>query len=215
MDVPLWLFVGIGFALNVGTIGFVFLISYWNGFYRFIEGPICKLLAKVRLIKDLDKTRANLVVSRDNFRRNLEHLFKNIPVLIASIICFFLYITLSYSTPYFIGLSLGNTSPNANFWDSVLLSNFHQMITCIIPIPGSAFSSELFFLNLFYPGSDAVNFYSSEDIARASLLLWRTLMFIFPLVISALYTIIYRPRKRKPTDVSSQENPGQQVESHD
>ena len=108
--------------------------------------------------------------------------------------CFFAYITISYSVPYFCGLSLGNTSSDANFWDSVLLSNFHQMVTCIIPIPGNSVLSELFFLRLFYPASGP-SFYSTEEIARASLLLWRSLMFIFPLFISCIFTLVYRPRK--------------------
>ena len=92
----------------------------------------------------------------------------------------------------------------ANYWDSVLLSNIHQMVTCIIPIPGSSVISEMFFLQLFSP-SVGPSFYDNEVIARASLLLWRSLMFIFPLFIASLYTIIYRPRKR-----NNNENPKDQ-----
>ena len=129
-----------------------------------------------------------------NFRSNLKTLGRNIPVFLICVVCFFAYITISYSVPYFCGLSLGNTSSDANFWDSVLLSNFHQMVTCIIPIPGNSVLSELFFLRLFYPASGP-SFYSTEEIARASLLLWRSLMFIFPLFISCIFTLVYRPRK--------------------
>ena len=193
---PLWLLIGIGFSFNILSIGFIYLISYWNGFFKFIRGPIVSLLKKVHLIKDVEVSRNNLDIAVINFRNNLKTLFKNIKVVVISIISFFVYITISYSVPYFCGLSLGNASPNANFWDSVLLSNFHQMITCIIPIPGSSVISELFFLRLFYPTSGP-SFYDSEEIARASLLLWRSLMFIFPLIIACLYTLIYRPRKRK------------------
>ena len=203
--IPLWLLVTAGYVINVSVIGVIFLISYWNGFYRFIDGPIGRLLKKVKLVKDIDSYHEKLLGARDNFRANLKRLLRNYPVLLTAIVCFFLYITLSYSSPYIVGLALGNTSSNANFWDSVLLSNFHQMITCIIPIPGNAFSSELFFLRLFYPGNEAVNFYQSEEIARSSLLLWRSLMFIFPLAISLLYTLIYHPRKKKQY-VKNQEN---------
>ena len=105
---------------------------------------------------------------------------------------FFVYITISYSVPYICGLAVGNSSITANYWDSVLLSNVHQMANCVIPIPGSAGVSELVFYNLFYKSG----FYASEDITRASLLLWRTLMFVIPLIIALVYTLIYRPRKR-------------------
>lgn len=194
-NVPLWLLIMIGYLINLTVIGFILLISYWNGFYRFLSGPLGRLACKLHLIKDLDRYQEKLANAKDSFRSNLKHLFTNWQALIISIICFALYITISYSVPYFAGLALGNTSEYANFWDSVLLSNFHQMITCIIPIPGNSLVSELFFFRLFYPSSTLVKFYQNEEIARASLLLWRGLMFIFPLFISSIFTIIYRPRK--------------------
>lgn len=195
-SVPLWLLIGIGFAFNTLSIGFILLISYWNGFFRFIRGPIVNVLSKIKVIKDKEKSQSDLDVAVINFRNNLKLLFKNVPTLLICMVSFFIYITISYSVPYICGLSLGNESIYANYWDSVLLSNFHQMVTCVIPIPGSSVISELFFLKLFYPTSGP-SFYSSEEIARASLLLWRSLMFIFPLVIACIYTIIYRPKKKK------------------
>lgn len=193
--IPLWLLISIGFFFNTATIGFIFLLSYWEPFYKFIRNPICKLLYKVHLIKDLEAARTHLDGSKINFRTNLKNLLKNAKALIISALMFFIYITISYSVPYIVGLSLNNTSPFANYWDSVLLSNVHQMATCIIPIPGSSGVSELFFYNLFYP-EEGPKFYASESIARASLLLWRSLMFIIPLFIACIFTLIYHPRKR-------------------
>ena len=196
VNIPLWVLITIGFFFNVMTIGFILLISYWNGFFKFIRGPMVALLNKMHIIKDVEKSHNRLDEAVVNFRSNLKTLFHNIPVLLICALCFFIYITMSYSVPYFCGLSLGNASSNANFWDSVLLSNFHQMVTCIIPIPGSSVISEMFFLQLFYP-ANGPQFFDSENTARAALLLWRSLMFIIPLIIASLYTIIYRPRKRK------------------
>ena len=79
------------------------------------------------------------------------------------------------------------------------------MATCVIPIPGSAGVSELVFYNLFYKSG----FYSSEDISRAALLLWRTLMFIIPLIIALVYTLIYRPRKKV---INYENNENQNIE---
>jgi len=195
VDVPLWILIMIGYVINLAVIVFIFFISYWNGFYHFLDKKCGKLFYKLKIVKNLDNYHQKLTGARDNFRANFGHLLVNWRVFIISIVAFFLYITLSYSVPYIVGLALGNSSQYANFWDSVLLSNFHQMITCIIPIPGNSLLSELFFLRLFYPAGSAVKFYESEEIARASLLLWRGLMFIIPLFISSLFTIIYRPRK--------------------
>lgn len=206
-QVPLWLLISIGFTFNVATIGFIFLLSYWEPFYKFIKGPTYSLLAKLHLIKDLSASRERLDLSKDNFRNNLKSLLKNVKTLLVCALMFFVYITISYSVPYITGLSLGNTSNYANYWDSVLLSNIHQMATCIIPIPGASGISELFFYNLFYP-EVGPKFYSSEGIARASLLLWRSLMFVIPLFISCVYTLIYRPRKRNiHNDYQENQNP--------
>lgn len=193
--IPLWLLVGIGFGFNLLTIGFILLLSYWDGFFNLIRGPICKLLFKIHLIKDLERARTHLDGSKVNFRANLKTLFKNAKALIICIIMFFIYITISYSVPYIAGLSLGNTSVFANYWDSVLFSNIHQMVTAVIPIPGGSGLSEYFFYQLFYP-SQGPQFYDSEGVARASLLIWRSLMFIIPLFIASVFTIAYHPRKR-------------------
>lgn len=190
--ISIWLLIGIGFGFNILTVGFVFLLSYWEPFYKFIKGPVYLLLSKLHLIRDLEASRAHLDDSKINFRNNLKTLFRHVPTLLVTALMFFIYITISYSVPYIAGLSVGNASPVANYWDSVLLSNVHQMATCIIPIPGSAGVSELVFYNLFYNS----HFYSNEGVARASLLLWRTLMFIIPLIIAMVYAIVYRPRKK-------------------
>lgn len=203
--ISLWLLIGIGFGFNLLTIGFIYLLSYWILFYRFIKGPIYKLLYKLHLIKDLEASRNKLDNSRDNFKNNLRLLSRNIGCLLITGLMFFIYITISYSVPYIAGLSLGNTSAYFNFWDSVLLSNIHQMVTCIIPIPGSSGVSELFFYNLFYP-TTGPSFYSTDEIARASLLLWRSLMYIIPLIISLIYVLIYRPKKVIKEDIILEDN---------
>ena len=195
VNFPLWVLVAIGFTFNLLVIGFILLISYSKVIYRFVDGPIGKLLNKLRIVKDLDVFHKNLKEAVEGYRSNLKHIFTHLPTFFISLAMFLLYITISYSVPYFAGLALGNSSMHANFWDSVLLSNFHQMTTCVIPIPGSSLVSEFFFYRLFYPESGP-QFFMTEEVARASLLLWRSLMFIIPLFISCLYVIIYRPRRK-------------------
>lgn len=191
-NISIWLLIGIGLGFNILTIAFVYLLSFFEPFYKLIKGPIYRLLFKLHLIRDLEASRERLEDSKVNFRNNLKNLLKHVKTLLVVAIMFFVYITISYSVPYICGLAVGNSSMSANYWDSVLLSNVHQMATCVIPIPGSAGVSELVFYNLFYKSG----FYASEDIARSSLLLWRTLMFVIPLIIALMYTLIYRPRKR-------------------
>ena len=192
LTVSLWVLVAIGFAFSVLVIGFILLISYWNGLLNFVKGPVYKGLNKVKIVKDLDAGRAKLDEVVHQFRNNLKLIFSHIPTFLICVLVFFVYITITYSVPYFAGLSLGNTGTYANFWDSVLLGNLHQMITSIIPTPGNSFFSEIFFLKLFYPSSGPT-FYMDENVAKGSLLLWRSLMFIIPLFITTIFSLIYFP----------------------
>lgn len=167
-SIPIWPLTIIGFLLNVGVIGIVLLMGYWKQFHYFVMGPIIGLLHKIRIIKYPDKTRESLRVQVENFKIEMRRLFANIPFTLLIATCFALYITIKFSIPYFIGLALGNESSCANFWDSVFLNNYHQMVTGLIPIPGSAGVSEYFFARLFVSsGATASNsFYFSSGTAE-------------------------------------------------
>ena len=163
------------------------------------------LLKKIHIVKDEEHYHFKLMETRDHYRKNIKEIFTHVPSFVICFVCFFLYITLTYSVPYFVGLSLNNDSVYANFWDSVFLSNFHQMITSIIPTPGNSLFSELFFLRLFYP-QYGPSFFNNEETARASLLLWRSLVYIIPLAVACIVTATYHPRRRKKKYADYQEN---------
>ena len=153
IDLSVWVLTILGFGLNVGMIGITLLMGYWKGFHNFVMGPIINLLHKIKLCKNPDKTRENLRVQVENFKIEMRRLFTNIPfTLLISVIETF-YIGLKFIIPFFIGKALGNESTSATWFDAILLGNYHQMITGLIPIPGSAGVSEVFFRLLFVNNS--------------------------------------------------------------
>ncbi|HNX16132.1 MAG TPA: lysylphosphatidylglycerol synthase transmembrane domain-containing protein [Bacilli bacterium] len=166
---PIWPLTIIGFLLNVSIISIVLLMGYWKGFHNFIMGPVISFLAKIRLVKNPDKKRESLRVQVENFKIEMRRLFSNIPFTILIVVSFFILMTLKDAIPYFVGLSLGNLSTSANYWDAVFLSNYHQMVTGLIPTPGSAGVSEYFFARLFVAsGPTAENsFYFNEGTPEA------------------------------------------------
>ena len=210
LDIPIWPLTIIGFLLNVGVIFIVFLMGYWHGFHNFVMGPVVNLLHKIKLVKNPDKTRENLRIQVENFKIEFRRLSTNIPFLILVVISFTAYIVLKFSVPYFVGQALHNESTHAGFWDCIFLSNYHQMITGLVPIPGSAGVSEFVFYNLFLNENDpskgfffmsAVSEYAGEaitDVAasttlcRASLLVWRSSTFVIPITIGGLVAAFYR-----------------------
>ncbi len=210
-SIPIWPLTIIGFSLNVMVILLVLLMGYWHKFHNFVLGPCINLLSKMKIIKKPDKTRENLRIQVENFKIEFRRLITNIPLTLL-VLFFFVVIWIIYSSvPYFVGGALHNESFKATFWDAVFLSNYHQMVTGIIPIPGAAGVSEYFFAKLFLnSGNPAMGFYykvvynvggtiniaatkeASEALCRASLLLWRTFTFTLPLLVSGFITAFYR-----------------------
>ena len=208
--IPTLLLTILGFLLNVSMILIVLLMGYWHAFHNFIMGPVIGLGAKLKLIKNPDKTRENLRIQVENFKIEFRRLWTNIPFFILIMVSFALYMTLKFSIPYFCGLALGNENTSINyFWDSVFLGNYHQMITGLIPLPGSAGVSEYVFTMLFVNKSNPENgFYymavpslddngvpfskASESLAISCLLLWRSITFIIPIVVAGLTTAFYK-----------------------
>lgn len=218
VDLPIWPLTIIGFLLNVGVIFIVFLMGYWHTFHNFVMGPVVTLLNKIRIIKNPDKTRENLRIQVENFKIEFRRLSTNIPFLLLVIVSFCAYMVIKFSIPYFVGKALGNESPDASFWDCIFLSNYHQMITGLVPIPGSAGVSEFVFYNLFMNEKAvakgiASGFFvlyvdgvpdvgATRALCRASLLVWRSSTFVIPILIGGLVTAFYRSSPKNEVHVS-------------
>ena len=203
ITIPIWPLTIIGFFLNVGVIAIVLLMGYWHSFHNFIMGPVINFLAKIKLVKNPDKSRENLRIQVENFKIEFRRLFTNIRFTILVSISFCIYMAVKFSIPYFVGITLGNESDVASFWDCIFLSNYHQMVTGLIPIPGSAGVSEYFFyqlfcnskvpeLGFFYIGSGTNSIEDSQALCRAALLIWRFVTFAFPTLIAGLVAAFYR-----------------------
>ena len=205
LNLPIWPLTIIGFLLNVGVIAVVFLMGYWHGFHNFIMGPVIGLLAKIKIVKNPNRMRENLRIQVENFKIEFRRLSTNVPFLILVVISFTVYMLTKFSIPFFVGRALGNQNANASFWDCIFLSNYHQMITGLIPIPGSAGVSEFVFYNLFmnerdltagffivYDAAGVPSLEATSTLCRSALLVWRSSTFVIPITIGGLVTAFYR-----------------------
>jgi len=144
----------VGFAVNVGVIALLFLMSYSHRFHNFIMHYGIGFFAKIKIIKNPDKTRENLRIQVENFRIELKRLQVNIPVTILIIVLFLLILFIRFSIPYFSGLALNAYGANEGFrwdrlFDACFRSAFHQMVSGLVPIPGGAGISELIYNSMF------------------------------------------------------------------
>ena len=205
LNLPIWPLTILGFILNVGVIAVVFLMGYWHGFHNFIMGPVIGLLAKIKIVKHPNRMRENLRIQVENFKIEFRRLSTNVPFLILVVLSFTVYMLTKFSIPFFVGKALGNQNADASFWDCIFLSNYHQMITGLIPIPGSAGVSEFVFYNLFmnerdltagffivYDAAGVPDLEATSTLCRSALLVWRSSTFVIPITIGGLVTAFYR-----------------------
>ena len=166
--VPMWLLTLLGFGLNVGYIALILSMAYWRRFHNFIMGPIITFLSKIKLVKNPDKSRENWRIQIENFKIEIRRLFANIPFTLLISFCFIISMSIKFCIPYFVGLAMGNQSTCASFWDTIFLSNYHQMATGLIPVPGSAGVSEFVFNSLFStsPATPSTSFFYLQATAE-------------------------------------------------
>ena len=195
-EIPMWPLVLIGFGLNLSFILLLFLMSYSHRVHNFILHYVIGFLGKIRLVNDPDKMRESLRVQVENFKIELHRLQSNIPVLILQFLLMTLMIFMRFAVPYFCLLALEGGGEFVFFsWDpevpsllgTSFLTAFHQMVTGLIPLPGSAGVSEIFYTLIFqkaYP----------PELINATQILWRTTTFHLVLLISGIVSAFYRSR---------------------
>ena len=198
-DIPMLPIIIFGFLLNISVILLLFLMSYSHRFHNFILHYVIGFLGKIhigklRLMKNPDKTRESLRVQVENFKIELRRLQSNIPVVILQLFLFLIMLLLRFCIPYLAGLAMGyqETFSVGRMFEASFLSAFHQMVTGILPLPGSAGVSELFYDYLFRKFFD----YNSGVIS-SSLILWRTATFHIVLLISGFVAAFYKSRPKE------------------
>jgi hypothetical protein len=209
--IPMVPLIVVGFALNLSVIVLLFLMSYSHKFHNFIMHYIVSALARLKIVKDPDKTRENLRVQVENFKIELKRLQANVPVTILIFLIFMGILFVRYSVPYFAGLALSAYGVDEGFtlsrlFDACFRSAFHQMVTGLVPIPGSAGVSELFFSAMFsdfyvesqkVTASGLVIIRSSSANIMAAQILWRVATFHLVVIVSGLVAALYHSRPKE------------------
>lgn len=200
IPIPIVLFIIVGFGLNLLVIGLLIFMSTSTRFQSFVTGKVINFGAKLHLIKKPDETRLNVNTQVENFRIEFRRLQSNIPFTLLVSFLTFLALAIVDSYPFLCGLALNGfkefTSTKEvihSLFLSIVYTNFHQMITGLIPLPGSSGISEYVFFILFNNYFNAEGFESSGG-TNAVMLLWRFMSFHIPFLITGIVSATYRTR---------------------
>ncbi len=200
IPVPIVIFVILGFGLNLLVIVLLVFMSYSSRFHNFISTSFINFLAKIHLVKKPEEMREKVRTQVENFRIEFRRLQSNIPFAILLFILTFLVLWINEAIPFMCGLSLNGFADFKNAGEvfhkiflSIVFTNFHQMITGLIPIPGSSGVSEFVFLRLFSAYYDASGFVDKGGL-NAVMLLWRFITFHIPFFVSGIVAATYKSR---------------------
>lgn len=204
INIPIWIFIALGFVLNLVVIVALFFMSLSRKFQNFVCNGIIGLLAKFKLIKNPEEKRKSIRIQVENYAIEFRRLKSNLSF---SLIIFLVYCVSLINTnlqPFFCGLALNGFSPETmsdageifkKMFECVAYSNFHQMATGLLPLPGSAGVSEIVFGALF--GVDS-GYFSQEFYLKGGinivLLLWRFMTFYIPFIINGIVAATYKSR---------------------
>ncbi len=208
VNIPISVFIILGFTLNVIVIVLLFFMALSTKFHHFIVHGVLGFLAKLHLIKNVEKKRESLRIQVENFRIEFKRLQTNLLFTFFLLLLNLIVILLKNTYPLLAGACLNGFKDvnDVNWWskiyDCIVLSNFHQMATGLIPIPGSAGVSEYVFERLFGASSGfflASDFYNHGG-SQMTLLLWRSVTFYFPFLINGIVTATYKTRGKYAKD---------------
>ena len=170
----------LGFAVNIFAIIIVILAGIKKKLITFFTTPIIKILGKIHIFKNPEKTIEKLNTSIDNFREQFIFMKSEktmvLKMFITAVIQSFAY----YSITYMVYRAFGNTG--VTFWQIIPTQAFLLLIMTFIPTPGSGLGAEGGFYLLF----QSIFEYGTINM---SILFWRLYTFYLPIIFGALFLI--------------------------
>ncbi|MCB9499332.1 MAG: flippase-like domain-containing protein [Erysipelotrichaceae bacterium] len=206
-NIPIVVFVILGFAVNAFVIVLLLLMSYSRGLHNFVLNHGVNFFAKLRLIKNPEKKREELRLQVENFRIELRRLQSNIPFTILVLFLMFISQYLNYVMPCICGYALNGFDDEIltfgsfmnNTFTCFCYMNFHQMFSGLIPLPGGAGITEFVFNRLFSGANiDGSTYFSESFLNKGSIniltLLWRLGTFYIPFFVCGIVAATYKSR---------------------
>ena len=183
----LWVAV-LGLLANIILIVVVILAGINKKFITWFTTPIIKLLGKIKIIKNPERTIEKLDGSISNFNKQFKMMNSQKWIVFQIFVISCIQSLAYYSITYMVYRAFGNSG--IEFWQIIPLQAFLLLFMTIMPTPGAGIGAEGGFLLLF-------NSIFKEGTINLSILFWRIYTFYLPIIVGALFLI---PSKGKKLD---------------
>ena len=166
----------VGFAVNVIITGGIFLATRSAKVHDFLIVKVIGFLAKIKIVKNYEKTAGEISESFSEFRDESAELFAKRKLFIQVCLCHAVKLTFFYALPFFAAMSLGVPVTIADLPKFISLAAAISLFNTFMPLPGASGGSEASFVMLFG--------FLGKTVASTAMLIWRVFSFYFGLVLS-------------------------------
>ena len=178
----------LGVLINLLVLIVTFILSFGKIINKFILNQGISILGKLRIIKDVDKTRDKFNDYLNNFHKNALKLKRNKGQVVFNIIINIMGIFFLYLVPYAVFRGLGIN--NLGIVDAVVSTAYVMTIGSFVPIPGGTGGIEYGFM-YFY--GNLIN----GSVLNAAMLIWRFVTYYMAMIIGAIFLGMYRKREEE------------------
>ena len=178
----------LNFIVNGAILGLCFLLVYNKKFNHFIMQKGVSFLHKIKVVKDIDKTREKIDNYLENFNEGADKLRKDKKLFCKLIWINVLSLVFFYLSAWPIALSMNIT--NINFLNLFILATYAKMMCLLIITPGNSGAAEYCFIYLF-------SSLLEESSTTAYMLIWRVVTYYIPLIVGGVLAITWGRGKKK------------------
>lgn len=176
----------IGFLIDVLVLLVTFIFSFCKRINQFICNTGINILGKLRIVKDVEKTREKVSGYLTNFHKNAT-ILKQHKLEVVRLVCInILGLLCQYSIAYVVIYGLGYH--DLNYFASIVTVAYVMMIGSFVPVPGGTGGLEYGYVYFF-------GYLISGGVLTASMLMWRLISYYFGIIIGALGLMAYRKKE--------------------
>ena len=140
--------VAVGFIANLAVIILLFVISFTKKLNRILVDFVIKILNKIRIVKDKERTIQKFNQYLIDFNEGAKILVKDKKNFCFMIFCNFVALLLFYLIPLVLLYGIGDME-SMNVYECVIASAYIMMIGSFVPIPGGTGGLEYAFVTFY------------------------------------------------------------------
>lgn len=178
---------------NLVTLGFIinflvwlgsFIISFGKKISSFIADKLLVFLAKIKIIKNLEKTKKKFTDYITSFYENAMILKESKKDVLIGIIVNIMALVFLYSVPIILIKGIGSTS-NINYITSLVAVSYVMLIGSFVPIPGGSGGIEYGFLHFY-------GYFLSNSVLVSIMLIWRVVTYYIGMIFGGILIPLYK-----------------------